>query len=491
MITYNSLISFPMLNSRKKADNQSKSYNRETKSNFEDILSSKKDDSNYSDFKNRSNFKNNSISNKKHDYKKMQPKDNTRRDQFRDSDFEQINQNSQTKDTKTGKAKDERKTDTNLEDTGSENEVINNYSCSPSLALNIIGFENEDIVESTEKVTENLLPEIISLNLITDSSFDGDIETEKGEQSIAIAQESTESKVLLDLDDILNQDYEITNNQENEIIQVSMKDKEESQVLFEPEELAKNTAEETKFNSLLQKSNIDVENKTMDKLGNLNAKIVLNEKDFSLKSVNEEKDLVNSKEIQLVDDIDTQTNIRIKEHNGFSHFNDNNFNFFEKDLSNELNLATKQGTTILDKENIFEQIVDQVKIDMGKKDEIRIKLKPDFLGEISLKLSSEKGVITAKAYVENYSIKQLIESNLDTLKESMKELGLKFEALDVSVGKDSGFEKNNKNAWKQTQRIKTNKHSIDNIKEKIAYEENVMQIVGGLYSAEGNIDITI
>lgn len=216
--------------------------------------------------------------------------------------------------------------------------------------------------------------------------------------------------------------------------------------------------------------------------------------DFELKDILLQKtniDEISKKEdIGFTEEIKLQEKAELKEQNDFSQFNHSNLNFNGKDIE-VIGTRTNERTTHITRENIFEQIVEKVIVEKNNTDEIRIKLKPDFLGEVFIKLSNEKGVITAKAYVENYNVKQLIESNLDILKDNIKELGLNLEALDVSVGKDSSFERKDSQHWKQEQKLKIKKLSMEHISVNMDYQERIMEIAGGLYSEEGSIDLIV
>jgi len=95
---------------------------------------------------------------------------------------------------------------------------------------------------------------------------------------------------------------------------------------------------------------------------------------------------------------------------------------------------------------VIDQIVQKARIQYnGETSEVRIKLKPDFLGEVSLRITMEKGLVVARAVVENNQVKHLLESNLDKLKENFKDQGMMFQRLDVSVGQDSNYRSPNWN----------------------------------------------
>lgn len=137
-----------------------------------------------------------------------------------------------------------------------------------------------------------------------------------------------------------------------------------------------------------------------------------------------------------------------------------------------------------DKNDVIKQIVDKVKVDVkGENSQIKIKLKPDFLGEMSLKLSMEKGVISAKALVQDYQVKQLIESNLSQLRDNLEEQGISITNFEVSVGDDSSFERQGMN-WSRQNNRRFSSLKIDENEEK--YENYLDLIVDNNSSLELN-----
>ena len=88
---------------------------------------------------------------------------------------------------------------------------------------------------------------------------------------------------------------------------------------------------------------------------------------------------------------------------------------------------------------ISEQIIEKVgfNIKNGKK-EITIKLKPESLGRISMKISTDNQQVMVKVIAEHSHVKELIENNLNQLKTALNEHGLEVDKFDVSLAKDSG-----------------------------------------------------
>ena len=65
---------------------------------------------------------------------------------------------------------------------------------------------------------------------------------------------------------------------------------------------------------------------------------------------------------------------------------------------------------------------------------MEIHLKPDSLGRLSLKIIHERGEILAKITTENQQVKEILESNMQMLKDALEESGFNVQSLSVSVG---------------------------------------------------------
>ena len=84
---------------------------------------------------------------------------------------------------------------------------------------------------------------------------------------------------------------------------------------------------------------------------------------------------------------------------------------------------------------IFGQIAQKAKVIVSPgMTELQIQLKPEFLGKLNLRISSENGVVTAKFNTESLQVKGIIEANLNTLKSALAEQGVKVDQLVVNVG---------------------------------------------------------
>lgn len=127
------------------------------------------------------------------------------------------------------------------------------------------------------------------------------------------------------------------------------------------------------------------------------------------------------------------------------------------------------------KEDIVKQIVDKMKLTLDDyKQELEIKLKPDLLGKLILKMELKDGILNAKLLVDNYRTKELIESNIAQLKEQIKEVGVDIKTFEVYVGANHDFEGHQKE--KLNYNLKSNKKMRvkDDLLEGVqAYDESL------------------
>lgn len=88
---------------------------------------------------------------------------------------------------------------------------------------------------------------------------------------------------------------------------------------------------------------------------------------------------------------------------------------------------------------MIRQIVDKAELRLGRgQAEMVIDLKPDILGRVHLKVSSEAGRVVAEIRAESAGAKALIESGLADLETALSEKGFSFDALTVSLDSSPG-----------------------------------------------------
>ncbi|WP_432665054.1 flagellar hook-length control protein FliK [Wukongibacter baidiensis] len=139
------------------------------------------------------------------------------------------------------------------------------------------------------------------------------------------------------------------------------------------------------------------------------------------------KDINNVETKQKDFDLSGTNNIQIDEFKGFETVNT------DKTLENVVKTDMK----------IFNQIIEGAKINISEDvSEMLIKMKPDNLGKLSMKIVVDRGMLVARFEVESQIVKETIESNLEDLRNALKDKGFEIQQFDVSVNKDSEHSEN-------------------------------------------------
>jgi flagellar hook-length control protein FliK len=76
----------------------------------------------------------------------------------------------------------------------------------------------------------------------------------------------------------------------------------------------------------------------------------------------------------------------------------------------------------------------------GGAGEIRLVLKPENLGSVRIRLSLSESSLEGRIVVDNNSVKDLVESSLDNLKNALRQEGFQTASLEVSVGHRRSWE---------------------------------------------------
>ena len=88
---------------------------------------------------------------------------------------------------------------------------------------------------------------------------------------------------------------------------------------------------------------------------------------------------------------------------------------------------------------VVNQVVEQAKVIIGQdKSEMVIQLKPDHLGKLELKVVTEQGIVAAKFIAESHQVKEIIETNMQLLKDSLQKQGISVDSVSVQVGNGNG-----------------------------------------------------
>ena len=133
---------------------------------------------------------------------------------------------------------------------------------------------------------------------------------------------------------------------------------------------------------------------------------------------------------------------------------------FQQDLADSIRGTERQAEVpsnrdVQDDFQVARQIVEQARlIRQGENTEMVIKLHPDHLGELTLKVSvSANGAVNASFHSDNAQVRTIIENSLVQLKQELNNQGLKVDNVDVYAGLGDGSlpQGEGQQAWQQNQ----------------------------------------
>ena len=88
--------------------------------------------------------------------------------------------------------------------------------------------------------------------------------------------------------------------------------------------------------------------------------------------------------------------------------------------------------------NGLKQIVEKAAVSLkGGLSEVKLDLKPEFLGRVMMRISIENHQVQIRILAELPLVKQMIEGNINQLKADLQNHGLEIEKFDVTLAEDS------------------------------------------------------
>lgn len=93
--------------------------------------------------------------------------------------------------------------------------------------------------------------------------------------------------------------------------------------------------------------------------------------------------------------------------------------------------------------DVLSQVIEKVALNIKSgQTSVNISLKPEALGQLKMQISTENNHVLVRIITELPMVKEIIESNLNTLRTELSNQGLEIEKFDVSV--DQGFQQNDR-----------------------------------------------
>ncbi|EGO63152.1 flagellar hook-length control protein FliK [Acetonema longum] len=155
------------------------------------------------------------------------------------------------------------------------------------------------------------------------------------------------------------------------------------------------------------------------------------------------------------------------------------------DQSGKLSSVTgKENSTQLpsqplnDPDNVVAQIVENARlISRQANTEMVIRLKPEHLGDMTLKVTVEGGVVSAAFHSNNSEVRSVIEASLPQLKQELSNQGLKVDNVGVYAGLGQFLSNDRRETAQQQPEIKLNNRKTDEEFVQAIEEESAIQAV--------------
>lgn len=182
--------------------------------------------------------------------------------------------------------------------------------------------------------------------------------------------------------------------------------------------------------------------------------------------------------------------------------NEKPIDLFIQNLSNRQVSNLDHMSQAIDRSQMMKDIVHQIveKIKVSIKPEstsMEMQLNPEHLGKINLTVVEKNGEMTANIITQNHAAKEAIESQIQTLRESLNNQGLKVEAVEVTVSEfafrqdtqtGQGTE-NQDNKDNHSNRRKIDLSTFDENEENVTEEEKLAAKV--MRENGGSVDYTV
>jgi len=185
------------------------------------------------------------------------------------------------------------------------------------------------------------------------------------------------------------------------------------------------------------------------------------------------------------------------ENNNAEQANNNQFGQFVTLAANQLekNTSAEASTVATTTQSLAEydipgQIVEQAHLIKGTEDtQMVIKLKPEHLGELTLKVTVENGTVSASFHSDNSQVRGLLETTMAQLKQDLTSQGIKVDTVGVYGGLGQFLSDGQSQTGQQGQSSRFKNQKID-----LADFEDEVDKLNGLTSngsAEDGVDYRI
>ncbi len=136
-------------------------------------------------------------------------------------------------------------------------------------------------------------------------------------------------------------------------------------------------------------------------------------------------------------------------------------------IPREMNFETREVASLsrvnqsVDYNSIVQQVENGLKINYNNQlKEMKIKLQPEELGEVEVKMTIENNIMKAEFVVESQTVKEILESKFDTLRNALENKG--FSGAEINVSVSTGDNKKSQSFFMANEEMKKeSKDSVD------------------------------
>jgi flagellar hook-length control protein FliK len=148
-----------------------------------------------------------------------------------------------------------------------------------------------------------------------------------------------------------------------------------------------------------------------------------------------------------------------------------------------LSLERSNGSQHVSRNDIFAQIVDKADLSLKNgQSEIKIDLKPEFLGPLRMKVSTDNHQVTVKIITDVPIVKEAIDSNIQQLRTALQNQGLEIDDINISMGEDYSRQRGQQEGFQFEERT----DSDEKIKEETIDVVDAQSTGNGIIDKDGN-----
>lgn len=194
------------------------------------------------------------------------------------------------------------------------------------------------------------------------------------------------------------------------------------------------------------------------------------------------KEAGKQKALRLPENMSSQDNVK----GNTLTFAANSFEIKEMPGQPSSQAALTKAPEDMAKYKVADQIIEQAKLIKTTEDtQMVIKLRPEHLGDLTLKVTVENGVVSATFHSDNASVRSLIETSLFQLKQELAAQGVKVDNVGVYAGLGEFMSKGQEQANSGQQGSKSKNRKIDLAEFDEAPETTGKETLNDRLSADG------